>query len=152
MEPQAFTGDFASRLSFFSANDALRYQVTLGTGRERCTTPCSIDTHTGASEFTVSREGQRLTEEHVIPRGASHVLLRSYSLPMINAGVALMSLSATAVVVAVIFSVLLPYAVLAVLATVFAPAALVGGLGIVFTAVGWRRPTATFLPVGERFQ
>lgn len=150
-ETKGFTSAFSSRISFFSTNDKLHFDVSLGSGRERCKTPCSIDTNAGYSEITVVREGQRLTEEHLVPPGRSHLLIKSYSLPLITAGSVLMSLSATAVLVAVIIIALFPYTVFAMLLTAVAPAVLLAGAGIPLTAVGSRRPTTTFVELRDGF-
>ncbi len=150
-QTKGFTSAFSSRISFFSTNDQLHFDVSLGSGRERCKTPCAIDTNAGYSEITVVREGQRLTEEHHVPPGRSHLLIKSYSTPLIAAGAVLMSLSATAVLVAVIVIALLPYTVFAMLLTAVAPAVLLAGAGIPLTAVGSRRPTTTFVELGDGF-
>lgn len=148
---KGFTSAFSSRISFFSANDTMHFDVSLGSGRETCKTPCSIETNAGYSELTVSRDGQRITEEQFIPTGTSHLLIKNYSTAMLTAGAVLMSLSATALIVAAVFIALFPYTVFVMLLAAVAPAALLAGAGIPLTAVGSHRPTTTFVPFGERY-
>ncbi len=141
-ETQTFTGDFASRLSFFSTRTDLAYEVSLGDSSKHCRTPCTLEARAGKASFSVTRDGFTKTETRVLPPGQSYVAIRPYSVPLLVAGATLMSLSATSLLIAAIFIALTPLWGPLILLVGFGPAALLTGIpGVVFTALAPRRQT-----------
>lgn len=141
-QTQTFTGAFASKLSFFSTSTGATFDVSVEEPATHCKTPCTLQMHADEVKFSVTRDGFTLKEQRVLPPGHSYVAIRSYSTPLLVAGVALMSVSATTLIVAAIFLLAFPSLLGWAVALFLGPAgAAIGVPGVVFTALAPRRQT-----------